>query len=180
MNTVARRYAKALFSSAKDDQALEPTAQQLQRIAKVVDDPELGPVLRSPLLAPTRRRELSQSLARELQLAPLLTRFLALLADQHRLGEVPMIADYFQRLLDDELGRARIAIRSATALGQQQQDDIVAVFARLTGRQILPTVGVDADLLGGVVVEVAGTVYDGSVRTQLDRLTKELTGNASL
>ena len=180
MSAVARRYAKAVFSLAKDDQALEPTAGQLQQIGALVDDASLGPVLRSPVLAPTRRRELSQSLARELALSPLLTRFLALLADQQRLGELPMIADYFQHLLDEELGRVRIAIRSATGLDQKQRDDIVAVFAQLTRKQILPTVAVDANLLGGVVVEVAGKVYDGSVRTQLDRMAKELTGTASL
>ncbi len=81
----------------------------------------------------------------------------------------------------DEVRRTnRIAVRSAGALDSKQEADLVAAFRKLTGKDIIPSVVVDADLLGGVVVEVEGKVYDGSVRTQLDRLAKELSGAAAL
>jgi F-type H+-transporting ATPase subunit delta len=177
---VARRYAKALFALAKDGAVLQPAAEQLGRLAAVASDPTLGPVLRSPLLSSTRRHDLAQLLTRELGLSDLLARFLQLLADHQRLGELPAIADRYQHLLDVELGWVRVTIRSARPLDAQQEADIVAVFATLTGRQVIPRASVDADLLGGVLVEVEGKVYDGSVRTQLDRLSKELSGSASL
>lgn len=177
---VARRYARALFALAKESGALQPTADQLARLAGVAGDATVLPVLRSPLLSTPRRRELAQMLARELRLSELLARFIQLLADHQRLGELPAIADRFQRLLDTELGRVRITIRTATPLDADREAEIIAVFAALTGKQVLSHVVIDAALLGGVVVDVEGKVYDGSVRTQLDRLAKELSGSASL
>jgi len=177
---VARRYARALFALAKEGRLLQPTADQLERVAAVANDPHLGPVLDNPLLSAQRRRDIAQTLIRELALSDLLARFLSLLADHQRLGELDSIADHFRRLLDDEMGRVRIAIRCAAPLDPRQETDLLAVFSKLTGKDIIPQVAVDPDLLGGIVVEAEGKVYDGSVRTQLHRLAKELSGAASL
>jgi F-type H+-transporting ATPase subunit delta len=177
---VSRRYAKALFALAKDSNTLQPTADQLLRLAAVAADPAMGPVLRSPMLSVSRRHELAEMLARELTLSDLLARFLQLLADHQRLGELPAIADRYQQLLDAQLGRVRLTIRSAAPLDAKQEADIVSAFATLTGRQVISRVIIDGELLGGVVAEVEGKVYDGSVRTQLDRIAKELSGAASL
>jgi F-type H+-transporting ATPase subunit delta len=117
--------------------------------------------------------------AQGLSLSNLLTRFLAVLSDHQRLSELPAIAEYFQRLLDQTLGRVRIAIRSARVLDPAQEQQIAAAFARLTGKQVMPAAVVDPELLGGVLVEVEGKVYDGSVRTQLERLAKELSGTVA-
>ena len=163
---VARRYAKALFALAKQDRSLEQTAEQLQRMAALVDDPAIGPVLRSPLLSAERRRQLAHTLARDLSLSDLLTRFVGVLADQQRLNQLPAMAEYFQLLLDQDLGRVRITMRSACPLDTLQQEQIAGAFARLTGKRVVPAVAVDPELLGGVVVEVGSKVYDGSVRTQ--------------
>jgi len=178
--SVARRYAKAVFGLAKEAGALQPTADQLARLAAVASDPTVGPVLRSPLLSAARRHDLAQTLSHELKLSELLTHFVQLLADHQRLRELPAIADRYQQLLDTEVGRVRVTIRSASPLDAKQEADIVAVFARLTGKQVVSRSVVDTELLGGVVVEVYGKVYDGSVRTQLDRVAKELSGAASL
>ncbi|MGH3053961.1 MAG: ATP synthase F1 subunit delta, partial [Gaiellaceae bacterium] len=137
---VSRRYAKALFALAKDAHALQPTADQLARVAAVASDATVGPVLRSPLLSPARRHELAQTLSRELTLSDLLARFLQLLADHQRLGELPAIADRYQQLLDTELGRVRLTVRSASPLAAPQEAEIVAVFAKLTGKQVISRV----------------------------------------
>lgn len=176
----ARRYAKALFELAKEGGALQPTADDLAHLAAVAADATVMPVLRSPLLSAARRGELAASLVRELKLSDLLTRFVRLLADNRRLGDLPGINEHFQRLLDRELGRLRIVLHSPTALEGTQEQQLVAAFAAVTGKSIIPHSVVDPDLLGGVVVEVDGKVYDGSVRTQLHRLAKELTGTASV
>lgn len=176
MSSVARRYAKALFELAKEANKLQDTGDELARLTAVADDPSVAPVLRSPLLAADRRRALTQTLARELALSDLLTRFVEVLSDHQRLGALAGIGDYFQRMLDDDLGRVRITVRSAAALDETQTQQIVAAFAQITGKQVLPQITIDPDLLGGVLVEVRDTVYDGSVRTQLNRLARQLGG----
>jgi F-type H+-transporting ATPase subunit delta len=180
VSAVARRYAKALFALAKDGAALQPAADELSRVAAVATDAALGPVLRSPLLSPPRRHELVKMLSRELRLSDLLGRFLQLLADQQRLGELPAIAQRYQELLDVEMGRVRVTIQSASPLDAAQEAGIAAAFALRTGKQVVSRVVVDPELLGGILVEIEGKVYDGSVRTQLNRLARELSGAASL
>jgi len=180
MSAVARRYAKALFALAQEGGALEPTATATARVAAVALDPSVAPVLRSPLLSTPQRQELAATIARELTLSDLMTRFVQLLADHQRLADLPAIHQRFEELLDQAMGRVRISIRSATALVAEQQAELLATFAKITGKQVIPTIVIDSSLLGGVVVEAEGKVYDGSVRTQLDRLAKELTGTASL
>ena len=179
MSAVARRYAKALFALAKESAALEATAEQLERVTRVAEDPAVAAVLRNPLLSPDRRTGIVNALVEQLALPDLFARFLRLLADQQRLDEIASIHAHYQRMLDDALGRVRATVRSARALQPQQQAELLAIFRTLTNKEVLPTVFVEPDLLGGVVVEVAGKVYDGSVRTLLHRLAKELSGTAS-
>jgi F-type H+-transporting ATPase subunit delta len=179
MSAVSRRYARALFALAKEAGTVSPTAAELERVATLAAELSVSAVLRNPLLSPAHRLEFAQTLARESAASPLLIHFVCLLADHQRLAELPAIHQYFQNLLDQELGRVRVTIRSPGALTPQQQSDLVATFTKITGKQVIPTIAVDPDLLGGVVVEAEGKVYDGSVRTQLDRLAKELTGTAS-
>ena len=174
--SVGRRYAKAIFALAKDAGSLDESAEQLRRLGALVRDPDLGPILRSPLLSAERRRQLVRTLAQALSLSDLITRFAGVLADHHRLDQLPAIAEHFEQLLDHELGRVRIRVRSARPLEPSQEQQIVNAFARLTKKQVLSAVSVDPDLLGGVLVEVGTKVYDGSVRTQLERLAKELGG----
>jgi F-type H+-transporting ATPase subunit delta len=178
MSAVGRRYAKALFALSREAAALEQTADQLNGMAAIASDPTVEPVLRNPLLSSDRRLAVAETLIRGLGASDLLSRFVRLLADHQRLSELPSIADHFQQLLDDELGRVRITVGSASPLEPQQHDSIVSAFSKLTGKRVMPHTLVDPNLLGGVAVEVQGKVYDGSVRTQLERLAKQLGATA--
>jgi len=177
--SVSRRYAKALFALAKEKGVLEPTADELAKLGSTASNPDLAPVLRSPLLSPSRRSALAKTLIDDLRLSDLLGRFVQLLADRQRLADLPGIADFFLKFLDEEKNRVRLDVRTAMKLTDAQQKELVDGFARLTGKEVIPNVTVDPDLLGGVVAEVRGKVYDGSVRTQLDRLANELAGKAA-
>lgn len=177
---VARRYARAIFALAHDAKQLQPVADEIGRLAALAAEPTVLAVLKSPTLTLDNRAKLADTLARELSLSPHVANLVRLLAQHHRLGEIEGIRDGYQALLDIELGRVRITIRSARPLQPQQQEAILATFARRTGKEVIPTVVVDPDLLGGVQVEVGNTVFDGSVRTHLDRLAHELVGPSSL
>jgi len=88
---------------------------------------------------------------------------------------VRALPDGYDTLLDDELGRVRVAIRSATALSAVERNELIELARRLTDRQeILAATELDSELIGGVVLDIGGTVYDGSLRTQLARLTREM------
>ena len=180
LGSVARRYAKAIFALAREQSVHESVAQELARVVATASDPTVASTLRNPVLSSARLHALVDTFVKEFALSDLVTRFLKLLAERRRLQELPNIFAEFQRLLDRELGQTRARIRSASPLSEPQQTQIIDKFSHLTGKRIIPQVEVDAALLGGVVVEIEGRVYDGSVYTQLTRAAKGLSGTAVL
>lgn len=173
---VARRYAKALFSLARDAQALEPVAAELRQLRQAFDDPAIAPVLASPLMTPARLVSLVDQLTQQVALSILTKNFLRVLAENRRLDQLVGVYDHFEALHDRALGRIRVTIRSAAALSPERQREIVAAFEQRTGKTVLATAITDAALLGGVLVEAEGKVYDGSLRTQLEHLANEMAG----
>ncbi|TMB03680.1 MAG: ATP synthase F1 subunit delta [Deltaproteobacteria bacterium] len=170
---LAKRYARALFSLTRD--ALISTAEELGRVAAVLEEPRLKLVLRSPAVDASARLRIARQVAAALELSPGVGNLLCLLAERDRLDVLSDIAATYEQLVDDALGRARALIRSATPLSGAEKNDLVDLARRLTGRrEVLATTEVDAELLGGVVLYIDGTVYDGSLRAQLVRLSKQM------
>jgi len=118
-------------------------------------------------------------LADRLELDPLTRNFVGLLADRRRLDQLPGICDHFLRLGDTAQGRVRARITAAAVLKTDQQNALRDAFEHLTGRTVLAEVETDEELLAGVVVEIRGKVYDGSLRTHLRRLAASMAGSRS-
>jgi F-type H+-transporting ATPase subunit delta len=180
MSAIGRRYAKAILAVADEQHALEQTADELRLLRALADDPQIAHGLGNPLLSPSTRRGLAQAIADQFKLRPMMRHFLSLLADHGRLGALVLIADEYQKQLDEKLGRVRALITSAAPLTAEQSETIVAALAQQTGRTVLAEQRVDAHLLGGVVVDIEGKVYDGSLRTQLEALATSIAGGRSL
>jgi F-type H+-transporting ATPase subunit delta len=173
---VARRYAKALFALARDARVLDTVAAELADLRTAFGDPAVVHVLGSPMMTAARLMGLTQQITAQLRLSELTGKFIGVLAENRRLDQLPGVCDRFQELHDGALNRIRVAVHSAAVLPPARLSEIVATFERLTGKTVLAHVETDPALLGGVLVEVAGKVYDGSVRTQLDHLAREITG----
>jgi len=170
---LAKRYARALFSLTRD--ALVSTAEELGRVAAVLEEPRLRLVLRSPAVDASARVRIAREVAAGLRLSRDAGNLLGLLAERDRLDILPDVAAVYERLVDDALGRARIVIRSATSLSAAEKNDLVELARHLTGRrEVLAATEVDPELLGGVVLDIDGTMYDGSLRAQLARLSKQM------
>jgi F-type H+-transporting ATPase subunit delta len=146
----------------------------------LAEEPQIAQGLANPLLSASARRGLARAIAEQLKLRPTMRDFLSLLADHRRLDQLAGIADQYQRILDQILGRVRATITASAALAPQQLEAVVAALARQTGRTVLAEERVDAQLLGGLVVDIEGKVYDGSLRTQLEALAASIGGGRSL
>jgi F-type H+-transporting ATPase subunit delta len=177
--SVARRYAKAIAATAREESSLEETGQELRVLGTLARDPATASVLVNPLLSAERRRALMTSIADDLHLRPTTRNFLNLLADQHRLDQLAAIADHYERLVDAALGRVRARIVSAAEISTDEERALTATLERLTGKKVLAERVVDRELLGGMLVEVEGKVYDGTLRTQLERLAATIAGQHS-
>jgi F-type H+-transporting ATPase subunit delta len=176
--SIARRYAKAIIAVAQEENALEQTGDELRLLRALAEDPQIAHGLVNPLLSAPARRGLARAIAEQLKLRPIMRNFLCLLADHRRLDQLVGIADQYQRILDQMLGRVRATITSSTPLAAQGET-VVAALARQTGRTVLAEELVDPSLLGGVVVDIEGKVYDGSLRTQLEALASSIAGGRS-
>ena len=177
---LGKRYARAVLALAREDGTLEATGEELNRAAATFDEPRLRPLVLSPVIDAGARRQTARGVAEALGLSPTVRNLIGLLAERDRLAILPDVARWYDALLDDELGRTRVAIRSATALSAAERNELIELARRLTGRgKILAANELDAELLGGVVLDIGGTVYDGSLKTQLARLTKEMAEGGS-
>jgi F-type H+-transporting ATPase subunit delta len=168
------RYAKALLGLAKEQGAEETIGTELSQVVSILSDPMLAKTLALPTLSLRTRRAIVDPLVNTLSPQPLLGNFLRVLAENDRLKDLPDIERSYQRLVEQMLGRVRAKIRSAAPLSDEELQKLVEAFSRLTQKTVIPSVEVDPELLGGVVVEIEGQVYDASLRTQLRKMGEAL------
>jgi F-type H+-transporting ATPase subunit delta len=172
MSRVARRYAKALFELGREAGDVEEPGRELTVVARTFA--ELASLLERAALDGRARRTMTSLISARVGLSRLLANFLAVLAVNNRLQELGAIEREYQRLEDRALGRVRARVRSARPLSDESRQRINDVFERQTGKRVIADAGVDPELLGGVVVEIAGRVFDGSLRTRLERLERSM------
>jgi F-type H+-transporting ATPase subunit delta len=176
-SNVARRYASALLSLASNERGpLEKTAEQLSRVANGIANSAAA-----PLLAPGAPREQQRGVVEALsaRLEKPVADLLRLLVDRNRFDGLPQISQAFSTMVLAKLGKVRATVTSAVELDDDQLKEIGAQLAKATGKQISLDSKLDASLLGGVAADVGGLLFDGSLRTQLEKLRQELRGKNS-
>ena len=169
----AKRYAQAAFAIARDGDAIAQWRADLDDVAAVLADSDAAGWFAAPRVAVAERQA---ALERALDIGPLALNLARLLIAKGRTLEAREIADAFNRLADEHEGLAQAEITTAVPL---QPDQVAAMEQRLSealGKQITATAGVDADIIGGVVLRIDDHLIDGSVRSRLSRLRRELSG----
>ena len=175
----ARRYARALFDVALKETDPQAVGRDLASFsALVAGHAELRRVLTSPAVPAPRKRALVEDLAGRAALAPALVKLLGLLADRGRLALLPLLDEEYQARLRDHLHVAKAHVTTAVPLGDEERLAIERGLSGLTGRSVAMTTAVDPGILGGVVARIGSTVYDGSLRRQLERMRDKLAGGA--
>jgi len=172
---LARRYARALLSLARTDGNMEDLGEELARVATALEDDQLKQVLENPALGMGVRDELLQRITAALAVSKTLTNAVRLLGQRDRIGIVSDIARAYRELLDREIGRTRVVVRTATPLSDAELLPIEELARKLARQAVVLTAEVEPELLGGAVLDVGGVVYDGSIKTQLRRMAETMT-----
>ena len=173
--SLGRRYAQAVIDLARQSGALASVGEELSRAAGTFGQDDLKGLVLNPGINAAARRNIVAQVVERLGVSQIVGDLIRLLAARDRLAVLPDIARAYERLVDRELGRARVTIRSAEPLGPEQVAALEALAKRLTGANlIVVSTKVDPELIGGVTLAVGGTVYDGSVKTQLERLADKM------
>ena len=153
----------------------EAGLQNLQDFLSVLNDqPDARRLLENPTMAGERRKRLLKEIYNALSLDRRVANFIDILVDRDRLPILEEIIETYQKFLDERLGIVRARVTSAHSLDPSQQQDLAARLAKATGKLIRMDVSVDPSLIGGVIAQVGSTIYDGSVRQQLQSFKSRL------
>jgi F-type H+-transporting ATPase subunit delta len=177
-SAVASRYARAFADVVMaSGSQLQPAdaAAQLRAIEAVMDESgDLRHALSSPAVRATQKRAIVGRFAQDLRLSPLTRNFLFVLIDHRRIALLSEMREAFEAEIDQRLGFVRAQVLSAQPLDPQQTAALEAGLTQLTGKQVRAHFEVDASLIGGVLARIGSTVYDGSVRGQLEKMRRQI------
>jgi F-type H+-transporting ATPase subunit delta len=120
------------------------------------------------------KRNVVEKIGERMKMAPAVRNFVFLLVDHRRTEMLREIQQAFQTELNARLGIAGAEVISARELSAAEKKQLTAALERRTGKKIEASFRMDESLVGGAVVRVGSTVYDGSVREQLTRLREQL------
>jgi F-type H+-transporting ATPase subunit delta len=171
----ARRYARALFALAREEDRIEEIRRELDQLgALLAESPQLSQAILRPLFPSSERLRVLRAVCERLGSSDTVRRFCSFLVDQRRIVELEAIRAAYGALADEAAGRMRARVVSASPLSDAQGERLRRALAARTGSQLELEVEVDASLLGGVVATIGGLVIDGSLRTQLLQLRANL------
>jgi F-type H+-transporting ATPase subunit delta len=169
----ARRYAEAIFDLARERDALDAWARDLDAVAAFVSEADVARVLGA---ARVPREEKLRLLAAGLErdVSPLAMNLVRLLAQRDRLQLAPSIREEFAAMADEYRGIAHATVTTAVPLSEDEQRAVRERLSQITGKRIEVTSQVDESIIGGVVARIGDQLIDGSTRTKLVALKRRL------
>lgn len=168
----AKRYAEAVFETAKAHNSFDRWLSDLAVLVQMQQDPDIGSLLASPAVSMSAKKTVVNAyLADTSQEA----RNLAMLLLQRGRFEVsPQIADHYQRMLNEHRGIATAEVTSAVALDSREMNALEQRLSEITGRRVVIELTVDPSIIGGIVARVGDQLIDASVKGRLEALRRRL------
>lgn len=177
--TSATRYAKALLDVAINESDPKKIEQDLASVAEAMaQSADLRRALTSPGIPQEVRVNIARAVTDRIGVELPLQKILKMLADRGRLDLVPLMAEVYRERLLAHDNIVRATVTSATPLTPEKVDALAASLGGLTGKIVQVETTTDPSLVGGVVARIGSTVYDGSIRTQLQRMRQQLVEQA--
>jgi F-type H+-transporting ATPase subunit delta len=168
ISNIAKRYARAFFGIAREDGLYEKYYNELTLFSSIIkENKDLKELLINPVFDQAEKRAVVDALLKKIDISNVTANFLKLLVDKRRIGILPDIESCYRKLMDDVLRKIRVDVKTAFPLSTELSEKLQKRMEDLTGRKVEMAITEDASLLGGIVVGVGDTLYDGSIKTQL-------------
>jgi F-type H+-transporting ATPase subunit delta len=176
VGVVALRYAHAFAGVAlKKGLDLVAARQQMADFAVLFEsNPQLREVLMDPSIANEQKLNVLDGIAARLGMMREVRNFLAIIMDHQRLGDLNVILSAYDQVADLDLGVTEAEVSTVHELNGEDRAELEMQVAKLAGTRIRVAYKLDSALLGGAVVKIGSTVYDGSVRAQLEQMKRAL------
>ena len=176
MRALAKRYASALVDVALEQGNAPQVKKELATFVDLLaQSADLRNFHASPAIARAAKQTAIGKLLDRLGASRTLVNFLLVVVENRRVLLLPQIQKAFEELLHDRLGVAEAQVTSVEELSAPEKAELTGVLERLTGKKVEARYELDPSLIGGAVVRIGSTIYDGSVREQLKRLQARLT-----
>jgi len=174
---VARRYASALADVVMEQGEAREVQEELAAWEQMFhSSPNLQEVFRNPTVALDQKRAVLNKLIERARPRQTTLNFLKVLLQNQRLTELGEINRKFVEILDERAGMVAAMVTTARSVPENSQQQLHAKLLSLTGKKVRVNFATDADLIGGLVTRIGSTVYDGSVRNQLQQIKERMAG----
>jgi len=176
---IASRYARALADVVGRSGEYSAALRGLEDFAATYgESADLRELFETPAVTLAEKGKVLDALVKRLAVTPVAGNFLRVLAANYRMGLIREVAQAFRNVANDRLGIVEVRISSAHALSEAERKSLSARFRELTHHEVQLEFRLEPELLGGIRAQIGSTVYDGSVRGQLQRIGRRLTATS--
>lgn len=176
VGTIARRYASALADVVSKSGETETVQAELRQWEEMFEtNRELRGAFYNPAIAHTSKEKVLEGLIEKAGLSKTTANFLRVLLRNNRLSEIASINEKFESVLEERRGVVSADVISSRELSEAEREELRDSVAKATGgKEIRLNFEIDEDVIGGAITRVGSTVYDGSVKTQLELLKEQM------
>lgn len=175
--TIARRYSVALADVVSKSGEASEVQNELRQFQQMMEEsPALGQALANPAVAFDQKYRLVETLIARTNPRPATANFLRILLKNQRISDLAVINERFAAVLDERAGMIAAEVTTAKPLSDVQKHILSQRLTAATGKKVNLKFHLDENIIGGVVTRIGSTVFDGSVKTQLENLKKEMIG----
>ena len=177
--SLAKRYARAIFSIAEESNQVEQFNTEIAELHEALtqNNSDLLVALTTPVFKLQERKQVASVVADKMGLHLTVKNFVFVLLEKDRLVLLPEIASIFQAMADEKAGRVRASVQTAHTLSEEEQSEIRATLAQSinkSGDDLIINFSVNEALIGGVWAKVGDTTYDATVRAKLQDMKTAL------
>ncbi|MEA2014057.1 MAG: ATP synthase F1 subunit delta [Thermodesulfobacteriota bacterium] len=170
-SNIAKRYAMALFSIAQKEDRIEIIYNELKGFSSMLKESrDLEEFFVNPVFGTSDKSAVIGKILDRFGMSTTTSNFLNLLVDKRRIDILEQIEECYQKYMDDVLNKVRVSVKTAFPLSNELSVKIKEQMEGLTGKNVEMFIDEDPSLLGGVVIGVGDTLYDGSVKSQLNNI----------
>lgn len=172
--TVARNYAETLFELARRDGNISEFEGGISAVARLIDEStEVREFIETPRISSAEKKSTLEKAVGG-RVPPLLMNFLKVVIDKRRQRLIRGIAEQFRALVDEDANVTHVDVTVAHPLEGPAVEEVARQLSRALGKTAIPHVRVRPEILGGVVIRTGDTIYDGSVRRQIEGMRRTL------
>ncbi len=172
---IAKRYSQALFDIAREEKKYQTYYDELKQFSSILDENvNLKEFFANPVFDCDEKKAVIAEVLKKTEISNTIVNFLKLLVDKGRISHLYEIKDSYEDLMDDVLKKARITVKTAFPLTGDLSGKLKKTLEGITGKEVEMIIEEDRSLLGGIIVKIGDTLYDGSIKSQLNDIRELL------